>query len=312
MQLVDGEMNPVSEALCKTTDAIDYHEFTDLATDRIYYGRVRANFPYSSTSDWVYVTANEQPAMLMASVGILELDPKLTLNAATGSTLTYEWSYTDDAATDATRLYNIELFRDEACSELHVSWLADGKLASDKGIFTALAGYPVVRFTFSGLDPETTYYARVTNASFGNIMTPVVAGTTAKAGPKASQNNPAQAGDIDAGAGFRGIHPRRRHRPLGGRLQRRIGYRVPQDVGTCHGREPAGRRRPSGLQLDDGVQRIHRRHVGRVHRKRRHERLGAVGQHLDPSGLHQVRRRWRRHRHPSIRPSWRPCPRTRP
>lgn len=196
VQLVDGEMNPVSEALCKTTDAIDYHEFTDLATDRIYYGRVRANFPYSSTSDWVYVTANEQPAMLMASVGILELDPKLTLNAATGSTLTYEWSYTEDAATDATRLYNIELFRDEACSELHVSWLADGKLASDKGIFTALAGYPVVRFTFSGLDPETTYYARVTNASFGNIMTPVVAGTTAKAGPKASQNNPAQAGDI--------------------------------------------------------------------------------------------------------------------
>ena len=67
VQLVDGEMNPVSEALCKTTDAIDYHEFTDLATDRIYYGRVRANFPYSSTSDWVYVTANEQPAMLMAS-----------------------------------------------------------------------------------------------------------------------------------------------------------------------------------------------------------------------------------------------------
>ena len=189
-------MNPVSEALCKTTDAIDYHEFTDLATDRIYYGRVRANFPYSSTSDWVYVTANEQPAMLMASVGILELDPKLTLNAATGSTLTYEWSYTEDAATDATRLYNIELFRDEACSELHVSWLADGKLASDKGIFTALAGYPVVRFTFSGLDPETTYYARVTNASFGNIMTPVVAGTTAKAGPEASPNNPAQAGDI--------------------------------------------------------------------------------------------------------------------
>lgn len=154
VQLVDGEMNPVSEALCKTTDAIDYHEFTDLAADRIYYGRVRANFPYSSTSDWVYVTANEQPAMLMASVGILELDPKLTLNAATGSTLTYEWSYTEDAATDATRLYNIELFRDEACSELHVSWLADGKLASDKGIFTALAGYPVVRFTFSGSIPK--------------------------------------------------------------------------------------------------------------------------------------------------------------
>ena len=99
--------------------------------------------------------------MLMASEGILELAPKLTLNAATGSTLTYEWSYTEDAATDATRLYNIELFRDEACSELHVSWLADGKLASDKGIFTALAGYPDERINVTGLDPGTTYYFRV-------------------------------------------------------------------------------------------------------------------------------------------------------
>lgn len=197
VQLVDGEMNPVSEALCKTTDAIDYHEFTDLATDRIYYGRVRANFPYSSTSDWVYVTANEQPAMLMASVGILELDPKLTLNAATGSTLTYEWSYTEDAATDATRLYNIELFRDEACSELHVSWLADGKLASDKGIFTALAGYPVVRFTFSGLDPETTYYVCVDDKT-NDFFSDPLAYATAAAGPQAGATAPgsAKAGDI--------------------------------------------------------------------------------------------------------------------
>lgn len=196
VQLVDGEMNPISEALCKTTDQIDYHEFTDLPADQIYYGRVRANFPYSATSDWVYVTTNDQPAMLMASVGILELDPQLTLHAATGSTLTYEWSYTEEAATDATRCYNIELFKDEACSDLYVSWIADGKLTSDKGIFTALAGYPVVRYTFSGLAPETTYYARISNVSFGNIQTPVVAGTTAKSGPQATANSPVQAGDV--------------------------------------------------------------------------------------------------------------------
>lgn len=196
VQLVDGDMNPVDEALCMTTAAIDYHEFTDLPSDRVYYGRVRANYPYSATSDWVYVTVDDKPAMLMASVGVLDLDPQLTLHAATGSTLTYAWSYTDEATTDATRIYNIELFRDEACSDLYVSWLADGKLTSGKGIFTALADYPVVRFTFSGLDPATTYYARVTNASFGDIMTPVVPGTTAAAGPQASANNPAQAGDV--------------------------------------------------------------------------------------------------------------------
>ena len=196
VQLVDGDMNPVSEALCMTTADIDYHEFTDLPTDRIYYGRVRANYPYSATSDWVYVTEHDKPAMLMASVGILDLDPQLKLHAASGSTLTFEWSYTDDKATDAARSYNVELFRDEACTDLYVSWLADGKLSSGKGIFTALAGYPVLRYTFSGLDPETTYYARITNLSFANIQTPVVAGTTAQAGPKAAANTPAKAGDI--------------------------------------------------------------------------------------------------------------------
>jgi len=196
VQLVDGDMNPVSEALCMTTADIDYHEFTDLPTDRIYYGRVRANYPYSATSDWVYVTEHDKPAMLMASVGILDLDPQLKLHATSGSTLTFEWSYTDDKATDAARSYNVELFRDEACTDLYVSWLADGKLSSGKGIFTALAGYPVVRYTFSGLDPETTYYARITNLSFADIQTPVVAGTTAQAGPKAAANTPAKAGDI--------------------------------------------------------------------------------------------------------------------
>lgn len=90
VQLVDGDMNPVSEALCMTTADIDYHEFTDLPTDRIYYGRVRANYPYSATSDWVYVTEHDKPAMLMASVGILDLDPQLKLHAASGSTLTFE------------------------------------------------------------------------------------------------------------------------------------------------------------------------------------------------------------------------------
>ena len=87
VQLVDGDMNPVSEALCMTTADIDYHEFTDLPTDRIYYGRVRANYPYSATSDWVYVTEHDKPAMLMASVGILDLDPQLKLHAASAATL---------------------------------------------------------------------------------------------------------------------------------------------------------------------------------------------------------------------------------
>lgn len=196
VQLVDGEMNPISEALCMTTADIDYHEFTDLAADAIYFARVRANYPYSATSDWVYVASEDEPAMLMAAVGVLKVAPELTLHAATSSTLTFAWSFTGDAAADAARSYKIELFRDEACSQLCVSWIADGKLTSGKGVFTALADYPVVRFTFSGLTPETTYYARVINLSLGNIATPLLAAATCKAGPEATANMPAQPGDV--------------------------------------------------------------------------------------------------------------------
>ncbi|MFQ7386582.1 MAG: hypothetical protein ACLRM8_01715 [Alistipes sp.] len=102
----------------------------------------------------MYVTEHDKPAMLMASVGILDLDPQLKLHAASGSTLTFEWSYTDDKATDAARSYNVELFRDEACTDLYVSWLADGKLSSGKGIFTALAGYPSCATPSQGLIPK--------------------------------------------------------------------------------------------------------------------------------------------------------------
>lgn len=139
---------------------------------RIYYGRVRANYPYSATSDWVYVTEHDKPAMLMASVGILDLDPQLKLHAASGSTLTFEWSYTDDKATDAARSYNVELFRDEACTDLYVSWLGRRQTLVGQRHLHRAGRLPVVRYTFSGLDPETTYYARITNLSFANIQTP--------------------------------------------------------------------------------------------------------------------------------------------
>ena len=229
-----------------------------------------------------------------------------------GRRSTYEWSYTEDAATDATRLYNIELFRDEACSELHVSWLADGKLASDKGIFTALAGYPVVRFTFSGLDPETTYYARVTNASFGNIMTPVVAGRTAKAGPKASQNNPAQAGDIVLAQDFAAfIH--------GGDIVRSAaGYNAVSGGSTTArpGNPPRARtRRPTADRPVCNWATEFHIHTGGTSAEYV-ESLGMTG--WGSSGNTSTRPGYIKCGGGGggirilIRPSWRPCPRTRP
>jgi Fibronectin type III domain. len=41
--------------------AEDYYEFSNLEPRKGYYARVRANFPYSATSDWVYVKIQRRP-----------------------------------------------------------------------------------------------------------------------------------------------------------------------------------------------------------------------------------------------------------
>ncbi len=197
VQLVDADKKAISEELTKTVTDIDYFEFANIDASAIFYARVRANYPYSATSDWVYVSRNGQPAMIMAGMGIIDVTPALKLHDATGSTLTFEWAYTEDTEADAAFRYNVELFNNEACTDLFVSWIGDGKLStSGTGLFMVQAGKPALRFTFSGLEPETTYYARVTNTSIGSIKTPIVTAATKAAGPAASTNSPAQAGDI--------------------------------------------------------------------------------------------------------------------
>jgi hypothetical protein len=197
VQLVDGNMVGIKEDLIKTVTDIDYYEFTTIVANEVYYARVRANYPYSATSEWVYVSRNDKPAMLMAGMGIVDVNPEIELYDATGSTLTFEWAYTEDTAADAAFRYNVELFNDEACTDLFVSWIADGALStSGTGLFTVQSGNPILRFTFSGLEPETTYYGRVSNTSIGNIKTPVLAAATKAAGPAVAVNNPAQTGDV--------------------------------------------------------------------------------------------------------------------
>ncbi len=178
IQLTDLDKNPISETLCATATDRDYYEFTGLSSNRAYYARVRSNFPYSATSEWAYVEkAPGEPALLLAGVGFVP-ETQFQLVAATSSTLTYEWSFSGDEAVDAASKYNIELFTDADAKDLVVSWEADGTLSGGKGIFTPITAYPKARFTFSGLESSTTYYARVTNIGFGNIPTKILEGTT--------------------------------------------------------------------------------------------------------------------------------------
>lgn len=147
-----------------TTTSQDYHEFNGLERTGSYYARVRANFPYSATSDWVYIMNGEQHARIVPPYGIVDEDFEIEYIkeiASSSSTITIEWSFTDFLEMDSeiNHRFTLELFNDEAGEDLYISWenLSELFLPS-----TAAVPRPL-RFTFSGLLPGRAYYARVTN-----------------------------------------------------------------------------------------------------------------------------------------------------
>lgn len=133
----------------------------------------RPIYPLSPLLDWVYVTEHDKPAMLMAWWASstsrsaaetpcgerFDADLRVVLHRRQG---------------DRRRAHTTSSFSATKPAPTSTSAGSPTANSSGKGIFTALAGagYPVVRYTFSGLEPETTYYARITNLSFANIQTP--------------------------------------------------------------------------------------------------------------------------------------------
>ena len=201
VQLVDMDENPTEGTIYTTTDE-SAHAFSFSQDDidkgtvnTVWYARVRANFPRNNYSNWVYVTYDDsdERAVLITGLGKVRIIPELSVLKATSSSLTYEWSFTEDAASDAANSYELCLYSDEACENLVVGWTING----DDGIFSTGAG-DLTRFTFSGLDAATTYYAKVRNTSLGGIVSSAVAGTTSEAGPAvtATEAGSAKAGDV--------------------------------------------------------------------------------------------------------------------
>ncbi len=108
-----------------------------------------------------------------------------------GSTLTYEWSYTDDAGDRSQRAATTSnCSADEACSELLCQLAGRRQTRVGQRHLHRAGGYPVVRYTFSGSIPKRPTTPGSPMPSSADIMTPVVAGTTAQAGPKASRITP--------------------------------------------------------------------------------------------------------------------------
>ena len=150
--------------------------FEGLETESRYYVRGRANYPGGRFSDWTYLYGeySKDPAVVMVGTGIF--DGPVTdatgayskLIRATESTLSFAFSSTEweHISTDLKQSYNIELFRDEACTDLFVSWIIDP--VATAGVFSM--NFPP-RFIFSGLESDIDYWFRVTDESDSeNIM----------------------------------------------------------------------------------------------------------------------------------------------
>lgn len=189
IKTVDGEGDIYDNTISQTLEAIDTDgQFTDkarfdnLAKGRIFYVRVRANYPRSVFSDWVKAAVSESnptPARIMVGTGIVDDDVEETsaidakVLGTTESTAIVTWSTCNwgSSSTDAGFAFNIELFKDAACTDLDVSW----KIAANS---IDLSKYGP-SFIFTGLTPETDYYFRATNTTDNVVSNPVKV-TTAK------------------------------------------------------------------------------------------------------------------------------------
>ena len=179
----DGSSDVYDNTVSQTLNVYDssgqlteFTTFTGLTEGRIFYVRIRANYPRSVFSEWVLAAVDEAnpntPARIKVGTGIVDDDEEETSSlktkivAVSESTAAVAWSTCNWANnnTDAGFAYNIELFKDAECKNLEVSWA----LAANS---IKLSTYGT-SFIFSGLTPETSYYFRVTNTTDNIVSDP--------------------------------------------------------------------------------------------------------------------------------------------
>lgn len=204
---------PEEAAVSKTVKVfaprkLDVFSFKDLTAGERYYARIRANFTAGS-SDWVYVLAEDgKPAVIEVGAGPVDApisrlsDPQARCKAASAGTLSFEWSVTgyEDWAEDNRHDWRIALYKDEACTDLEVSWdfLAEANLNSGYLISgNSIKNYHSPAFQFTGLEPATDYWFVATDIT--DPEKPVAA-PKAKATTEASQKVTVGAEKVAAGS----------------------------------------------------------------------------------------------------------------
>lgn len=158
--------------------------FDNLAKGRIFYVRVRANYPRSVYSPWILAAASEEdstPARIKVGEGLVgpeigeSSDIETRFIGSTESSVSIAWSTCDTwTANDLDKglPYRLELFADDKCTDLVVAWNASANLADATSTSDAVFKLGT-RFSFSNLDPETSYWARVTNTADNVVSEPV-------------------------------------------------------------------------------------------------------------------------------------------
>ncbi len=157
-------------------------------------------------SEWVYASAlvqnsegqNVKTELFEAGIGAVEdkgVRPRIQLVFATASELAVEWTSTGfkNPAADFESTYSIQLYKDNECTDLLISWEIGDKRGAGTQKYTPEGSCP--RFAFSGLDANTTYYARVTNKTTEMSSSPVEM-KTGDFTPVVISDTPVAAGEI--------------------------------------------------------------------------------------------------------------------
>lgn len=153
----DGYTGKTSQTFQASSRPNDGAVFNGLTENAKYYARVRANYPNSIYSDWVYVTNQSgKPAVIKLGTGVVDEGIETIVGASarvaevSPSTAVIQWSLTDFANIDVDTAYPayIELYKDESCSDVQVSWDI-----TDVSMYKAQPA-----FIFSGLEPATDYW----------------------------------------------------------------------------------------------------------------------------------------------------------
>lgn len=165
------------------------HVFKNLATG-VYKASVFATYPDGTNTDPVYLTDSKGNIVQLKLAGS-NLAVKFAY--ATSSTLAFSWSVSGfkDAAKDLKVAYSFGIYRDEACSDLVVSW----ETKPNEPIWEDLAdGFP--QFEFSGLDKNTSYWFVVKDLTNKTVADPIEGKTLDFTVVEPSATTMAEVGDV--------------------------------------------------------------------------------------------------------------------